>query len=146
MMVFLLISGNPPQVHWLLIVPLVAIYYVFVCGLALVTARMAVHWRDLINFLPFLTRFVFYTTGIFFSVEKRFGERPGHPGHPIIVQVSNWQPIHEFLSLARSILLGGEAYTINEQFWFRAAGWAFGLFAFGLWFFWRAEERYGRVD
>ncbi|KQV75805.1 phosphate ABC transporter permease [Aeromicrobium sp. Root344] len=146
MLVFLLASGNRPQLHWLLIVPIFALYFVFSCGLALVTARLAAHWRDLNNFLPFLTRFFFYTTGIFFSVEERFGPRDGHKGHPTIIKISDFQPIHEFLSLARSALLAGDSYTIDERYWLFAGTWSLGLFAFGVWFFWRAEERYGRVD
>lgn len=152
MLVFLLISGTPPQLHWLLIIPLFALYFLFNCGLALVTARLSVHWRDLNNFLPFLTRLIFYTTGIFFSVEQRFGPKPATSttqateGHPLLVSISNWQPIHEFLSLTRSLLLQGPTYAVNEQFWLRAAAWSIGLFLFGVWFFWRAEERYGRAD
>jgi teichoic acid transport system permease protein len=140
MLVFLLVSGNPPQFHWLLIVPLFALYYVFNCGLALVTSRLSVHWRDLNNFLPFLTRFFFYTTGIFFSVEKRFGD------HPVIMRIADFQPIHEFLSLTRAALLQGQTYNVDERYWLLASSWSIGLFAFGVWFFWRAEERYGRVD
>ncbi|MET1062084.1 MAG: ABC transporter permease [Aeromicrobium sp.] len=140
MLIFLVVSGNPPNGHWLLIIPLFFLFYLFNAGLALVTARLSVHWRDLNNFLPFLTRFVFYTTGIFFSVEKRFGDTPW------VISISNWQPIHEFLSLARACLLEGPGYDVNEQFWWRATAWSIGLFSFGVWFFWRAEERYGRVE
>ena len=140
MLVFLLISGNPPQIHWLLIAPIFLLYYIFNCGLALVTARIATHWRDINNFLPFLTRFFFYTTGIFFSVEKRF------EGHDTFLRISDFQPIHEFLSLARAALLEGPGYAVDERYWFFAGGWSIGLFTFGVWFFWRAEERYGRVD
>lgn len=152
MLVFLVVSGNSPDLQWLLIIPLFVFYFLFNAGLALVTARLSVHWRDLNNILPFLTRFVFYTTGIFFSIEQRFGprpataDRPATPGHPWVVDVSNWQPIHQFLSLARSALLQGDGYQVNERFWYGVAGWSIGLFAFGVWFFWRAEERYGRVE
>ena len=145
MLVFLLVRTHPsPQ--WLLIVPIFTLYYFFNAGLALITARLSVHWRDLNNFLPVLTRFVFYTTGIFFSVEKRFGPKPGDPGHPIIIKISDYQPIHEFLSLARSALLQGPTYGFDLRYWAFATAWSFGIFAFGVWFFWRAEERYGRVD
>ena len=153
MLVYLLVSGTKPHLHWLLIIPLFALYYVFNCGLALATARLAVHWRDLNNFLPFLTRIFFYTTGIFFSIEERFGPKPpspgnpdGDPGHPIIVTIADYQPIHEFLSLARSALLDGQAYAIQESYWLYATLWTLGMAVFGTWFFWRAEERYGRVD
>lgn len=146
MLTILLVSGVRPTFHWLLIIPLFAIYFIFNCGLALITARLSVHWRDLNNFLPFMTRLIFYTTGIFFSVEKRFGPTPGHPGHPKLLAISDWQPIHEFLSLARAALLEGPAYAVDERFWYRATAWSFALFAIGIVFFWSAEERYGRVD
>ncbi|MGA8988519.1 ABC transporter permease [Aeromicrobium sp.] len=142
MLVFLLISGGlgAADLNWLLIIPIFGLYFVFNCGLALVTARLSVHWRDLNNFLPFMTRFFFYTTGIFFSVEKRFGD------HPTIMRISDIQPIHEFLSLARSALLQGSDYGFDLRYWLFASAWSIGLFTFGVWFFWRAEERYGRVD
>ncbi|MCW2830978.1 MAG: transporter permease [Aeromicrobium sp.] len=147
MLVFLVVTGNPPQWEWLLIVPLFALFFLFNCGVALITARLSVHWRDLNNFLPFLVRFVFYTTGIFFSVEQRFGESASPSDRqPWLVTFSNWQPVHEFLTLARSALLEGPGYGTNEQFWIRAAAWSIGLFVIGIAFFWRAEERYGRVE
>lgn len=142
MLVFLVISGGfgAIEVQWVLIVPLLALYYLFNCGLALVTARLASHWRDLNNFLPFLTRFFFYTTGIFFSIEKRFAE------HPVLIKISDAQPVHEFLSIARSVLLQGPDYHVDNRYWLFVTAWSLGLFVFGVWFFWRAEERYGRVD
>lgn len=146
MLIFLLVSGNAPVLQWLLIIPIFGLYFLFNCGLALVTARLSVHWRDLNNFLPFLTRFFFYTTGIFFSIEVRFGPTKTSKGHPTIVAITDYQPIHEFLSLTRSALLQGRSYAVDERFWLFAGVWSFGLFAFGVWFFWRAEERYGRVD
>jgi teichoic acid transport system permease protein len=147
MLVFLMISHISPQPEWLLLFPLFALYFMFNTGLALITARLSVHWRDLINFLPVLTRFVFYTTGIFFSVEKRFGPTKSNPhGHPMIIRISDYQPIHEFLSLVRGALLQGSAYEIDTRYWFFASAWSVGLLVFGTWFFWRAEERYGRVD
>jgi len=154
MLTFLVISGGfgAIDLHWLFILPIFALFFMFNCGLAMITARAAVHWRDLNNFIPFLTRFFFYTTGIFFSVEKRFGPKPATSsqpatdGHPIIMRISDFQPIHEFLSLARSALLQGPGYGMNLHYWAYATAWSFGIFAFGVWFFWRAEERYGRVD
>jgi teichoic acid transport system permease protein len=153
MLVFLVATGNPISWHWLLIVPAIALFFVFTCGLVLVTARLCVHWRDLNNFLPFITRFFFYTTGIFFSIEERFGPKPpsaahpdGTPGHPWLVTLTDYQPVHEFLSLVRSALLDGPTYETNGAYWLYATVWTVGLFAFGVWFFWRAEERYGRVD
>mgnify|MGYP006208732511 CR=1 FL=1 len=66
--------GNMPRWDWLLIIPLVAVFSVFNVGLTLITARLTVHFRDLTQLLPFVSRFFFYTSGTFFSVERRFGE------------------------------------------------------------------------
>jgi teichoic acid transport system permease protein len=142
MLVFLLITGGlgAADLHWFLIIPIFSLYFLFNCGLAMVTARLSVHWRDLENFIPFMTRFFFYTTGIFFSVEKRFAD------YPTIIKISDYQPINEFLTLTRAALLQGPEYTVDERYWVFASVWSIGLFAFGVLFFWRAEERYGRVD
>lgn len=146
MLVFLLVMGHSPNWEWLLLAPLMALFFVFNAGLALVTARLSVHWRDLNQFIPFLTRFMFYTTGIFFSVQERFGPDSRGGGTEWVVTISNWQPVHEFISLARSCLLEGPHYTMRNDFWIGAAAWSIGIFVVGVWFFWRAEERYGRVD
>ncbi len=153
MLVFLIATRNPISWHWLLIIPALALFFLFTCGIVLVTARLCVHWRDLNNFLPFITRFFFYTTGIFFSIEERFGPKPpsaanpeGTPGHPWLVTLTDYQPVHEFLSLVRAALLDGPTYNTNGSYWVYASIWTVVLVTFGVWFFWRAEERYGRVD
>lgn len=153
MLVFLVVTGNPISWHWLLIIPAIGMLFVFTCGLVLVTARLCVHWRDLNNFMPFITRFFFYTTGIFFSIQERFGPRPpsatepnGYAGQQWLVTLTDYQPVHEFLSLVRSALLDGPTYETNPSYWLYATLWTIGMLIVGVWFFWRAEERYGRVD
>jgi teichoic acid transport system permease protein len=37
-----------------------------------------------------------------------------------------------------------EGYAMSAGMWIAATLWSFGLFVLGIWFFWRAEERYGR--
>lgn len=140
MLVFALVMGERPQLRWLLLVPLIAIFFIFNAGLALITARLTVHFRDLSQFLPFISRAIFYTTGIFFSIEKRFGD------HPTVMRIADFQPIHEFLSLGRGLLLTGPDYPLHSIYWFYACVWAFAMLAVGIVFFWAAEERYGRVD
>jgi teichoic acid transport system permease protein len=113
---------------------------VFNAGLTLITARLTVHFRDLTQLLPFVSRFFFYTSGIFFSVERRFGE------NETIMTIADGQPIHEFLDLARSITLTGPDYVINTAYWGYAAAWSFAALIIGTVYFWAAEERYGRTD
>ncbi|MDQ3156526.1 MAG: ABC transporter permease [Actinomycetota bacterium] len=141
MLILVMVMGTMPHWQWLLLIPLCAIFYVFNAGLALITARLTVHFRDLSQLLPFVTRLIFYTTGIFFSFEQRFGEK-----HPMVMRIVDFQPIHEFLSLARSIVLKGPEYAVNPEYWLYASVWSLALFAIGVAFFWAAEERYGRTD
>ena len=140
MAVIVVLTGEMPHIRWLLMVPLVALFYVFNAGLTLFTARLTVHFRDLSQLLPFVTRLIFYTTGIFFSFDKRFHT------HPTLLKVIDFQPIHEFLSLGRSIMLSGPEYNVKPEYWLYAFIWSFAIFGLGVIYFWAAEERYGRVD
>jgi teichoic acid transport system permease protein len=132
--------GNEPRWDWLLLIPLVALFTVFNTGLTLITARLTVHFRDLTQLLPFVSRFFFYTSGVFFSVERRFGE------NETIMRIADLQPIHEFMDLARSIMLTGPDYNVEPEYWAYGAAWSFLFLIVGAVYFWAAEERYGRDD
>lgn len=132
--------GSVPDVEWLLLVPLVLLFTVFNTGLTLITARLTVHFRDLTQLLPFVSRFFFYTSGIFYSIDQRFD------AGSIFRTVADAQPIHEFLSLGRAILLDGPSYTMPWHFWAYASAWSVAVLVFGTIYFWAAEERYGRTD
>lgn len=132
--------GHPVSVGWLLLVPLTALLFLFNTGLALVAARLTVHVRDLNNLLPFLTRITFYTTGIFFSIEQRFAD------DPLVLRIASFVPLHEFLTLARGILLDDPAFEAPPEFWWYACAWSITVLVVGVLFFWSAEERYGRTD
>jgi teichoic acid transport system permease protein len=140
MILLVMVLGHPPQWEWLLLVPLVASFTVFNAGLTLITARLTVHFRDLTQLLPFITRFFFYTSGVFFSVERRFGD------NETIMRIADAQPIHEFMSLARSVMLTGADYVIIPEYWIYTGAWAVGTLVIGTVYFWAAEERYGRTD
>ena len=132
--------GHVPQWDWLLLIPLVAMFTVFNAGLTLITARLTVHFRDLTQLLPFVSRFFFYTSGVFFSVGRRFGEDSS------VMHVANFQPIHEFMELARDTMLTGPDYTMKPEYWAYAAVWSLLTVIVGTVYFWAAEERYGRTD
>lgn len=134
---FAIAYGNRPSLTWLLLVPLVALFTLFNTGLTLIMARLTVHARDLVHMTPFLSRLFFYTSGIFYSINERLPD--DSPFRPVV----DAQPIHEFCTLARAILMDGPQYRIPLDYWWMAALWSFGLLAVGIVFFWAAEERYG---
>ncbi|MGA8851402.1 MAG: ABC transporter permease [Aeromicrobium sp.] len=140
MLITVMAYGHYPSVQWLLLIPLTLLFTVFNTGLTMITARLTVHFRDLTQLLPFVARFFFYTSGIFFSVQQRFG------ADSIVRKIADVQPIHEFLTLGRAILLDGPDYTIPGEYWVYATIWSFAMLIVGVLYFWAAEERYGRTD
>jgi teichoic acid transport system permease protein len=147
MLLILIGMGSRPRLEWLLLIPVVAMFYMFNIGLVLIVARITVHLRDFANLLPFIIRFFFFTTGVFFSLELRFAS------HPEFLKWLNFQPIHVFLSLSRSLLLdtpadfeGPPIFDVNPWYWLIAFVWSVVVLVLGTLFFWAAEERYGRVD
>lgn len=133
-------SGVWPRWEWLELIPILALFTVFNAGLTMFTARLTVHFRDLTQLLPFASRLLFYTSGVFYSIDKRFA------GHETFLHYAGYQPIHAFMSLARGALLEGPDYAVPEIFWLYVTLWSFAVLIAGSLFFWAAEERYGRVS
>ena len=73
-MVLLLVTwvvfAQPITWAWLLLIPITLLMIMFSTGLALVSARLTVHIQDLTKLIPFVVRIVFYTSGIFFNMER----------------------------------------------------------------------------
>ena len=133
-------SGLRPTTDWLLMVPIVVLLTVFNTGVTMFTARLTVHFRDLTQLLPFVSRLLFYTSGVFYSLDLAFAN------NELALRIIDAQPIHEFLSLGRSIFLDQPGFSAPPEFWLYASAWAVVSIVAGSLFFWVAEERYGRVD
>lgn len=137
MYIYCVILGERPTLSWLLVFPLVAILTVFNVGVALVAARLTVHIRDLTHLLPIFTRLLFYTSGVLFSVDRILNKWPG------AVKLFDYHPIYQALQIARGAILESVAFP-SMHAWMVLSVWAVVMAAFGVVFFWAAEERYGR--
>ncbi len=141
-MVLLLVTwivfAQPITWNWLLLIPITLLMVMFSTGLALVSARLTVHVQDLTKLIPFIVRIVFYTSGIFFNMERVLKD------YPIALEIEKYNPVYIFVSLARGVGVSG--YSTTPFMWFAALGWAVLTLALGIVFFWKAEERYGRED
>ncbi len=73
-------------------VPLLALYTLFNAGVAMIAARLTVHVRDLTQVLPFISRILFYTSGVLFDVNKIFAE------HPWVIRLYDFYPIYQVLA------------------------------------------------
>lgn len=121
--------------RWLLLAPILALQFVFNLGMGLILARLCNAYHDITNVIPFLMRIWFYTSGVFFSID-RFVEQP------LIVEVMKINPLFNVLDMARDCLL--YATLPPWQSWVLLSVWALGAIAFGMMYFWQAEESYGR--
>jgi teichoic acid transport system permease protein len=122
---------------WLLLPAAIVLLFLFCTGCSLLIARLVAEVRDLGNLLPFVTRLLFYLSGVFYSIEVRFGDALG----PLLPYAEH-QPVAVYLYLARSSML--DEFAIDGTMWLLGIGWAILFLIGGFLVFWRAEERYGR--
>jgi teichoic acid transport system permease protein len=134
--VLLIIFREPVTPEWLMMIPVLALMTLFNAGVAMIAARLSVHVRDIQQVIPFITRILFYSSSIFFSVDLVFAERP------VILTIAHLNPVYEFIALSRDALIAGP--PVPPIFWVWASIWSVLLFVSGIVFFWQAEARYGR--
>ncbi|WP_442802347.1 ABC transporter permease [Streptomyces sp. CMB-StM0423] len=141
--VILVAFGWYPTWTWLLIVPILALQYVFNTGLAMVVARLGSDTPDLAQLMPFILRAWMYGSGVMFPLQYMMTVRADAPQWAADLVAMN--PAAVYMDLMRYALMGDfpKAY-MPPNVWLLAAGWAVVIGAFGFVFFWKAEERYGR--
>lgn len=136
LLVTLVLTGQPITWTWLLLIPINALMIFFGFGVAALSARLTVQVQDLSKLIPFITRVMFYVSGIFFSPERVLKH------WPLALQIAKLNPVYVYISLARGATISGYSSTLQD--WIAGIIWAIVALVWGLWFFWRAEERYGR--
>ncbi len=132
--------GSYPDLSWLLIVPVLALQFLFNTGLALIMARAGSKTPDLAQLMPFVMRTWMYASGVMFSIPIMLEGKPQW-----VANVLQWNPAAIFMDLMRFALIDGYgSENLPDHVWAAAGGWA-ALFAVGGFvYFWKAEERYGR--
>nr|WP_119727159.1 ABC transporter permease [Thermomonospora amylolytica] len=147
--VLVLVTGEPLSPHWLLVVPALVLQLVFNVGISLVIARMGAFVRDIQQLLPFMTRAWLYFSGIFFMTAA-LAERETLREYPWIGELLQANPASVYIELVRTALI--ESYRGDlaahhwgyAHLWWYALAWALVAFIGGFWYFYRAEDRYGR--
>ncbi len=128
--------GEVPSWSWLMVVPVLALMTMFNMGVALISARLTVHVRDLTQFIPLITRILFYTSGVFYSLEKTLADQPR------LLYASYFNPVGDFITLVRDAMI--ETDPAPPIVWYVVLVSSVVLLVFGVVFFWRAEGEYGR--
>lgn len=132
----LLLFGHYPSWEWLMMLPLLLLFVLFSTGVALITARLTVHITDLSQLLPFISRILFYSSGVLFSVDVILAD------HEWALRIFDFYPLYQVLKIARFHLIDAAAYP--AYYWAVLAAASVVVLVVGCLFFWAAEERYGR--
>jgi teichoic acid transport system permease protein len=129
--------GEMPRWSWLMMFPVIGLASLFALGIGMIAARLTVHFSDLSSLIPFITRIAFYASGVFFSVERLTNALP-------FLSFLSWaNPVSVYLSLARDVMISG--HSAPGWMWLVGAAWGLVTLVVGFFFFWSAEERYGRA-
>ncbi|UKY50570.1 ABC transporter permease [Streptomyces inhibens] len=142
LVLILLGFGQMPTWSWLLVVPALALQFLFNTGLAMVMARLGSKTPDLAQLMPFIMRTWMYASGVMFSIDLILKGK--HV--PAFVEVLlNANPAAVYIDLMRFALI--DSFTADKlppHVWAFAGGWALLMGVVGFVYFWKAEERYGR--
>lgn len=133
MFAFLLFTAVPVTWEWLLVLPIAGLQALFNVGLAFVTARLTVHFRDTEQFLPYVLRIAFYVSGTIFPLSAVGGT---------IGDLLRLNPIYVFIKVTRDALFEGPVLTSDVLY---LAVWSAGTLAVGFLFFWANESEYSRA-
>lgn len=132
-----LLIPEPPNWTIVLIIPIYILLHIFILGVVFIVARLTAFVPDIKSLISLVTRALFFTSGIFFSLER-------YDGNPTLHAIMQGNPVYQFLTAAREVTIYGSIPTLETTL--TIIGWTFGLFILGGLYFWRAEERYTSVS
>ncbi|WP_219471057.1 ABC transporter permease [Nonomuraea rhizosphaerae] len=140
------ITKEPPNWFWLMIPIVLLLQTMFNVGAGLVIARLGSSMRDLNQLLPFITRTWLYASGVFFSIQDKVVGSAGLPQW--VANVMYLNPAASYIEWMRDILIQSHhpenGHNPPLMVLVSCVSWAVFALGFGFWYFWRAEERYGR--
>lgn len=133
----LAISGPGIVSPYWVMVPLIFLLQMWLnTGVSLIVARWGALFPDVRQLLTYLVRFLMYTSGVIFGVD-RFAR-----AIPVLQPWFENNPLHILLTMYRDVLLY-ETLPDPAQ-WGKVALWALVTSVLGMVYFWQAEVRYGR--
>ncbi|MEC4019028.1 ABC transporter permease [Streptomyces sp. H27-D2] len=142
LLIILLGFGQTPTWSWLLVIPALAMQFVFNTGLAMVMARMGSKTPDLAQLMPFILRTWMYASGVMYSLSTQLGKLNAPSW---LIETLSANPAAVYIDLMRFALIDSfTSENLPSHVWLLAIGWSVIVGAAGFVYFWKAEERYGR--
>ncbi|WP_084965677.1 ABC transporter permease [Thermoactinospora rubra] len=141
----IIVWSEPPTIMWLLIPVVLVLQTMFNVGASLVMARVGTSLRDMNQLLPFIMRTWLYASGVFFSIQYKIVGEPGGGGAHLpqwVADLMYANPAAAYIEFMRDILI--QHHEPRPWIWQVCVFWAVFALLFGFWFFWHAEEKYGR--
>lgn len=143
LMVIVVATEEYPTWFWLMIPVVLLLQTMFNIGAGLIIARLGASMRDLNQLLPFITRTWLYASGVFFSIQEKVVGLAKLPQW--VADVMYYvNPAASYIEAMRDILMSRTNHVPPDSVWISCVFWAVFALGFGFWYFWRAEERYGR--
>lgn len=130
-----IVTGQAPLWSWLVLPLVIGVQFVFNLGAAMIAARMASHFRDTTQILPFFFRLLLYASGVIYSVDAYVDN------NPVVKLLFTLNPMYCFLTAARWSVMG-----TSLDFTLVVSGivWSIGLCVGGFLWFRAAEASYAR--
>jgi teichoic acid transport system permease protein len=135
LIVVILPPSEPITWRWIMIVPVVALQFIFNLGVGLILARIIARVHDVSHLLPFVLRLLMYLSAIFYSYERFIG-------HPAVLMAMEANPMFIIIDITRDAIL--YAVTPDWHSWAVLSAWSLTALIVGMLFFWKAEESYVR--
>lgn len=125
----------PTSAIWLLVLA-IPLQFLFNLGLSSITTRLAVPFRDINNFIPYINRVWLYTSPIIWPLSMLSTERG-----QVFAPYAELNPMFPIISVYRAALIGD---PFNPEMLWRFAIWAVVLGMFGIGLFVRYEGQIAR--
>lgn len=129
------VTGIHPSRNILLLAVIFPIQILFNLGLSAIVARMAVPFRDINNFIPYINRIWLYLSPIIWQLSFL---DDASPGLKTIVEIN---PMFHLIELYRTALIGYPNYPFDSNDLWITLTWAVAVFVIGVAGFIRYETR-----
>ncbi|MFF5208056.1 ABC transporter permease [Streptosporangium sp. NPDC000396] len=142
LLVLVPLTGEPITWMWLLVPVALLLQTMFNIGTSMALARVGATARDLNQLLPFIMRTWLYASGVFFSIQDRIVANTHLPQW--VADLMYFNPAAAHMELMRDLLIKSHPTPNQSWIWSVCVFWAVFALIGGFWYFWRAEEKYGR--